>query len=66
MTVFWDIAPYKQMLTSNSKMSVNIYQTAQRNVLEISYLHILRRDNLKTHLGLMYIKILYFLYSSDT
>jgi hypothetical protein len=35
---------------STSKTSVNIYQTARRNIPEDSHLHNLRRENLKSHI----------------
>jgi hypothetical protein len=44
VTVFWDIAPYSLMIAlmmeavSTSETSVNLYQTARRNIPEDSHL----------------------------
>jgi hypothetical protein len=38
---------------STSETSANFYQTTRRNIPEDSYLHTRRRENLKSHLGLL-------------
>jgi hypothetical protein len=62
VTVFWDDAPCSLVETdrrltalmmkavSTSEMSVHIYQTTRRNVLEDSHLHTCRRENLKSYI----------------
>jgi hypothetical protein len=67
MTVFWDVAPcdlvevYRRFrgaialimeAESTSETSVNIYQTARRNILEGSNLDARRHENLKSHQAL--------------
>jgi hypothetical protein len=37
------------LAASTSEMSVNFYQTTQRNSTEDSHLHTRRRENLKSH-----------------
>jgi hypothetical protein len=36
---------------STSETSVNFYQTARRNIPEVSHLHTRHHENLKSHLG---------------
>jgi hypothetical protein len=43
------IIALKMEAVSTSEMSLNFYQTIQRNIREDSHLHTHRRENLKSH-----------------
>jgi hypothetical protein len=52
--IFASIIVLMMEAASTSETSINLYQTTRRNIPEDSYPHSRRRENLKSHQGLVY------------